>query len=526
MTEMEKPLGDEYDKNESIDFEQISKEQAEYFEAELFDGDQNNAEKTTAVVASFVESCNARGDKPLEQWLGDEFRKYPDLWSGEEELLEATQQVMASTGAFNQSRESLQAYMDTGRSKASWLAREIEKNAALSGSVHVGQYAGGIDQALADATRNAQKMVTRLDGDINRNPNLDGLIAEQHHVDTFNIDAASKGSPYRARVVGSREANSVDIEIVDGNGKVVGQYQSKYGADAEATNGQLKQGDYQGQKPLVPEGQGADVPGSAEVIEADGVKSRPLTKEEAKRLQDKAQQEAESRQYDWNDTNRATIARQIGKQAVIGACIAVGMQGTRILARRFWNKLKGRENPSVNDDLKEFFESALHAGANTAAQVAVSGAVVVAVKNGWLGAALRNTPAGLITNIACVGLQNAKVLYKFGKGELTGEEALDAIGNTTVTTTMAIAGATEGATLGAAIGTVFGPVGTVIGGFVGGVAGGIAGGQIGEVVYEAGKSVAKTAVKAVAYVAQGVGGAVESIGRGISNFASSLLSLW
>lgn len=55
-----------------------------------------------------------------------------------------------------------------------------------------------------------------------------------------------------------------------------------------------------------------------------------------------------------------------------------------------------------------------------------------------------------------MGIQNAKVLYKLGKGELTGEEALDAIGNTTITTTMAIAGATEGATLGAAIGTVLG----------------------------------------------------------------------
>ena len=448
------------------------------------------------------------------------------MWNSEAELLNASQQVMASTAAFNQSRESLQAHMDKGRSKASWLAGEIEKNAALSGSVHVGQYAGRIDQALADATNNARDMVTTLKGDINRSPHLNGLIAEQHHVDTFNIDAVSKGSPYRARVVGSQEANSVDIEIVDGNGNVVGKYQSKYGADADATKELLNRGDYEGQKPLVPKGQGADVPDSTEVIEADGVKSRPLSKEEARQLQEKAQQEAESRQYDWNDTNRATIARQIGKQAVVGACIAVGMQGTRILARRFWNRLNGRENPSANDDLKEFFESSLRAGTNTAAQVAVSGAVVVAVKNGWLGAALRNTPAGLITNIACVGLQNAKVLYKFGKGELTGEEAVDAIGNTTVTTTMAIAGATKGASLGAAIGTVFGPVGTAIGGFVGGVAGGIAGGQIGEVVYEAGKSVARTATRLAVAVLEGAGRAVESVGNGLRNLASSLFSLW
>lgn len=526
MTEMEKPLGEDYDQDNSLDPAQIHQAQAAYLDAELFQGDSNNAEKTTAVITSFVESCKERGEKPLDQWLSNEFRKYPDVWSSETELLTAVQQVITSTTGFNQSSESLQAHMDKGRSKASWLAREIEKNAAVSGSVHVGQYAGRIDQALAEATKNARDMITTLQGEINRSPHLNGLIAEQHHVDTFNVDAVSKGSPYRARVVGSQEANSVDIEIVDGNGNVVGKYQSKYGADAEATKELLNRGDYEGQTPLVPEGQATDVPGSTEVIEAGGVKSQPLSKEEARKLQEKAQQEAESRQYDWNDTNRTTIARQIGKQAVVGACIAVGMQGTRILARRFWNSFRGRENPSASDDLKEFFESSLRTSTNTAAQVAVSGAVVVAVKNGWLGATLRNTPAGLITNIVCVGLQNAKILYKFGKGELTGEEAIDAIGNTTVTTTMAIAGATKGASLGAAIGTLFGPAGIAIGGFVGGVAGGIAGGQIGELVYKAGKSIARTATRVAAVMLEGAGRAIESVGSSLRNLASSLSSLW
>ncbi|MDE1169345.1 MAG: hypothetical protein PW845_29210 [Pseudomonas sp.] len=514
---------DDIANDSEIEFDQVAQRQAVEIEGALFDS-QQDADKTTGVIASFVASCNERGEKPLHDWLGDEFRKYPQLWKNEEELLDTTRQVMRSADNFNRSRESLQTHLDQGRSKASWLAGEIEKNASFAGSVNVGQYAGGIDQALAEATANARRIVTTQAGSINHNPNLNGFIAEQHHVDTFNIDATTKGSPYRARMVNSRDLNSVDIEIIDGNGKVVGKYQSKYGANATETGKQLDRGDYADQERLVPEGHSGEVPNSTEVIEADGVKSRPLSKEEAKARQDKAQQEQESRQYEWKDTNRIDIAKQIGKQAVMGACIAAGLQGTRILARRAWNRLIGRENPSGHDDLKEFFDSSLRATTQTAAQVAVSGAVVVAVKNGWLGAALRNTPAGLITNIACVGLQNAKVLYKLGTGELTQGEALDAIGNTTVTTTMAIAGATEGAALGAAIGTVFGPIGTVVGGFVGGVAGGIAGGQIGEVIYTAGKAVAKTAVKVLASAAQGVGRAVESFGRGLSNLGSSILS--
>lgn len=522
-SDMEKPLGNDYDKDTSLDFDQVAEAQAGRIEGALFDNEEN-AGKTTAVIASFVASANARGEKPLEQWLSDEFRKYPDLWKNEEDLLQTSREVMRSTTAFNDARDSLQLHLDKGRSKASWLAGEIERNAGVSGSVHVGQYAGRIDQALAEATENARKIVTTQGGAISLNPNLDGFIAEQHHVDTFNIDATTKGSPYRARMVNSRDLNSVDIEIVDGNGKVVGKYQSKYGSDANATNRQFENGDYEGQQRLVPEGHGADVVDSTEVIEVDGVKSRPLSKAEAKALQEKAQAEAEARQYEWKDTNRIDIARQIGKQALVGACIGVGLQGVRILGRRAWNSLNGRENPSGQDDLKEFFESSLRAATNTAAQVAVSGAVVVAVKNGWLGTALRHTPAGLITNIACVGLQNAKILYKLGKGELTGEEAMDAIGNTTVTTTMAIAGATKGAAVGAAIGTVFGPIGTAVGGFVGGVAGGIAGSSIGEVVYEAGKTVARTAVKVAARALEGAGRALESVGRGISNFASALLN--
>ena len=72
-------------------------------------------------------------------------------------------------------------------------------------------------------------------------------------------------------MVESRELNSVDIEIIDGNGKVVGEYQSKYGATASETSKQLDRGDYGDQKRLVPEGHSAEVSDSTEVIEVDGV---------------------------------------------------------------------------------------------------------------------------------------------------------------------------------------------------------------------------------------------------------------
>lgn len=248
---------------------------------------------------------------------------------------------------------------------------------------------------------------------------------------------------------------------------------------------------------MVPEGHGKDIDGSVEVIECDGANSKPLSKEKAKELQIQAQQKNEAKQYEWNEVNRVAIAKQIGKQALIGACITAGMQGTRILARRVWNNLTGKTNPSESEDLKEFFESSIKSATHVGVQVAVSGGVVIAAKNGWLGKGLKKTPAGLIANIVYVGLENAKILHKLNKGELTKEEALDAMGQTTTATVAAIVCATQGAALGAQLGIPCGPVGIAIGGFVGGVVGGMAGSSIGQAVYAGGKVIVKTAANAL-----------------------------
>ncbi|MCS5854374.1 hypothetical protein LNO23_00245 [Klebsiella pneumoniae subsp. pneumoniae] len=60
---------------------------------------------------------------------------------------------------------------------------------------------------------------------MNQQLNLDGFIAEQHHADTFNLDAVAKGSEYRAEVLkpksgGTYGKNSVDVVIRDGEGKL------------------------------------------------------------------------------------------------------------------------------------------------------------------------------------------------------------------------------------------------------------------------------------------------------------------
>ena len=225
--------------------------------------------------------------------------------------------------------------------------------------------------------------VFNADGSINQNPNLDGLMAEQHHAGTFNIDAATKESDLHARALESNGKNSVDLQVYDKDGKVVKRYQSKYGKDAEASEQYFEHGDYRGQRKMVPDGQAEEIPGSTDHMDAGGVQSKPLSKGEAKRMQERAQKEGEIQQYEWNDANKVAITKAIGKKAAIAGVLAVGFQGARIAGRRFWNWITGKPNQSIDEDMKEFVASSIQSAGGTGLAVATTGGITVAVKNGW-----------------------------------------------------------------------------------------------------------------------------------------------
>ena len=478
-------------------------------------GGEENARAATRLIARFVASWEQhKHDKELERWLAEELRQFSGIWASEAAADATAREIVTAVEQANANKASLHAHLNSGQSKASWIAGAIEQGAAATGATNVGTYAARIESTLEAANASILDTVQTQSGAVSMSPNLDGFIAEQHHVDTFNLDAAAKGSPLRAKVLSPEQGqpfrkNSVDVGIYDGGGKLVRRYQAKYGKDAGATRSLFAEGDYRGQRKLVPSDQKSDIPGSTDAIGEGGVRSTPLTKAEAKQRQEQAQLDREARQYDWNDINRIEIAKSIAKQALASAALATGFQGARIAARRIWNYIAGKDNPPASADLREFFQSSVGSAGHVGAQVAVSGAAVVAARNGWIKV-LQTTPVGRIANIVYVGMENAKVLYKFAKGELSGEEALDAMGNTTSSAIGALAGAAKGATLG----WVGGPVGI----FVGGVVGGMAGSKIGQAVYEGGKVIVKTAAKVVSTVTEGAVQAIKAVGRALNPF--------
>ena len=485
-------------------------------------GNEDDARSTARLIAHFVTAWNERRQEPPEVWLADELRRFPGIWNDEREIESAAREIVAGIDQANASKQSLHAHLEAGKSKPSWIADAIERGAAAAGTTNTGDYAANIETALERANDGMLRTVQTQSGNVSMATNLDGFIAEQHHADTFNLDAAAKSSSLRAEVLAPEPGeafgkNSVDIGIYDGP-KLVRRYQSKFGKDSSATRKLFEEGDYRGQRKLVPSGQEGEVPGAADTIEMDGVRSRPLTKEQAKARQEEFQRsgrarEGRDRSYDWNDISRIEIAKALGKQALISAAVSTGLQGARILARRAWNWLRDVENPPSSEDLREFFDSSIRSAKHIGVQVAVSGAVMVAVKQGLIKG-LRSTPPGTIANIVYVGMENAKVMYKFAKGELSAEEALDTAGNTTCSAVGSLAGAAKGAALGAMLSGPFAPVG----GFVGGMVGAMAGSKIGEAVHEAHKVIAKTATKVVRTIYEGTVEAARTFARALNPF--------
>ena len=491
--------------------------------AQRVDVTPEGAKNTRELIGSFIRSYKDKSsDLSNKAWLCHEFAKYPDIWRTEEELRKTASEIVDQVEVFRSAKQELIQHHNRGLSTTNWLAGKIEQGVTSDGTVNLGAYATEIDRVIESANKSNIDLLYRNDGQLNQQFNLDGFIAEQHHVDTFNLDAVVKGSQYRAEVLQPKLGevygkNSVDIVIRDGEGKIVRRYQAKYGADADATEAMLKKGDYRGQRKLVPKGQSEYIPDSTDKIEIDGVESKPLSKQEAKERQRKAQENAESKEYDWNETSRFDIAKSISKKAQGAALLSVGFQGARILGRRIWNGITGKENNSVDEDLQEFVQSSLESATASGLAVAVTGGITVAVKSGWLGNALKSTPAGRIANAVCIGIENAKILYKYAMGEINGEEALDQAGNATCSLVGGLAGGTKGASVGAALGTVLGPVGTAIGGIVGGVVGGIAGSTIGDAIYEGGKEIVTTVVDGVKNIGSAIGSGISTIGRGFAS---------
>jgi hypothetical protein len=447
---------------------------------------EENNQKTKETILSLVGSYSHKDGKTTDaEWLSEEFDKFPSIWKNEEERLETARTIVEAVNRYEAEKQKLADYRKKGISSESYLKTAIETGAKAQGIIDFGKYAAEIDIPLNQVNSDNITTLYNMNDVVNQQQSHASFIVEKHHVTTFNLDAAAKGRNCQAKILSSANShNSVDVVITDENGRIVRKYLAKSGSDAKTTNDLFEKGDYQGQTKLVPKGQSNEIEGSTEFIEYDGIKSEHLSIQQAKEKLLKIQEAQEAKQYEWNKVNGKAIAKNIGQKAFMAALLAVGFQGTSIIGRRIWNTVTNKKNQTIAEDAKVFVESAIKSGITAGLTVAVTGAIVTAIKSGWLGEILKATPVSFISNAVCNGTDIAKITYSYANGQITCQEALNKVGDTTISFIGSLALGAKGVTVGAIVGSVFGPIGTIIGGIAGGLVGSIAGSAIGNSAWD------------------------------------------
>ena len=176
------------------------------------------------IVEDFVKSYSANPTASVESWLIPKMQEQLPERS-HEEIVAMVDEIVVTIKVSEEMKASLEKAIDSGRSKESWFASEAKKATSAMSTQEAAKYLTNLDMALQQANESLYRTITTQAGTVSQNPRLDGFIAEQYHAQTFNMNAEATGSPYRAKVLEANgngyAKNSVDIVIVDGEGKVV-----------------------------------------------------------------------------------------------------------------------------------------------------------------------------------------------------------------------------------------------------------------------------------------------------------------
>ena len=455
-----------------------------------------------------------------EDWLCQRFlAELPDM--DEKEARSISRETLAAIKEYDQNLASLKAARTQGATTEEWFADKSREAAAGITAIEFGRRMEELGDVLNEANAQIYRTVTTQDGAISQQLNLDGFLAEQHAVNSFNSAAKLEGCPFHAEVCAPEAGqtygkNSFDVVIRGEGGQIVHQYQFKYGQDANATIQMLKRGNYNNQTLVVPpeqvEAVQAAFPGKTVVSQIGGtekvpVASTPLSKAGAKAMQEEIQSTGEVTELDWNSYDNRMLGKYVGR-----AAMTAGIQGA-VLGAGF--SLAARLAADEPVEAEDVVTDALRTGADATVKAAAAGALTVAARRGLLSAIAPITEVVPLTHLACVAVENVKTLVRAAAGEMTAGEALDQMGCNTAAMYYGMCGGTAGAAIGAlALGWL--PIaGPVIGGVVGGVVGYTAGSEFGRSVYNAAKNAAKAAVKTVKKMAEGAKKVFGKLSRGL-----------
>lgn len=460
-----------------------------------------------------------------EEWLEQLFQTELSGIVSEEEAKQDAKGIVSGINEYDGNLVSVNEAAENGISKERWLADKVSLGVSAAAVNEYGQVLKSMDDMLYHGNMKMAEALSRSsDGHIMMSPNLDGNIAEHMIAKTAEFSAGLQGKNIKVEVREAYTANSVDVRAKNLDTGEWQNYQLKFGKDAKATIRLIERGNYNNQRIVVPTEQLEEVQeyfrakGSNKTItdhiDAWGAKGMKFTKEKMKEIQLAAQKDNAAPVMDYNQYQTKDLAMSIGKNAaVFGLQSAAITTGLNVASKIFKGEI-------VEPD--ELVETAIKTGADTSVKVVAAGTLEVAVRKGIIRLIPKGTAAGVIANIACVGIENLKILAKVASGKLSVTKGIDRMGRTTVAMAGGLAGAAKGLAVGKAAGAVLaacipviGPPLGVAAGLVGGMVGYFGGSKLGDAVYSAGKSVAKI-VKSVAKTAwEGL----KKVGKGLVSVA-------
>ncbi len=464
-----------------------------------------------------------------EQWLEQIFKEELPEISAEEAKADA-EEIITSITIYDENLKAVNDAADKGVSKESWLADKIQEASVGMAVNEYGQHLQNIDNILYQKNAELAEALRRsADGHIKMSPNLDGNIAENLIAKTTELSASLQGKNIKVEVRDVFTPNSVDVRATNLKTGKYQNYQLKFGKDAKATIELIERGNYNNQQIIVPTEQLDEIQahfkakGSQKTIsdhiDAWGAKGKKFTKQEMKNLQLAAQEDGIMPSMDYSHYQTKELALSIGKNAGTMALQAAAVTTGITVASKMMN------GESV--DPEELIEVAIKTGADTSIKTVTAGVLQIAIRKGIIKFIPKGTPAGVIANIACVGIENIKILAKIASGELSVTKGLDQMGRTTASMTVGLWAMSEGTAIGTSLGVslmwipVIGPAMPVITGFIGGTVGYFAGSKVGEEIYNAGKRLAISAK----IVAKSVWGGLKKVGKSLTKTMKSPLKV-
>ena len=470
-----------------------------------------------------IKECNVTDKEWLKNHLKQELPQITD----EESEVESCE-IIDAIERFHNNLSSINKSAHKGISKELWLADKLQEVAVGMSINEYGKTLQSIDDFLYQKNNEIHEALLRSsDGEIKMSRNLDGNIAENMIAKSTELSGFLQGKNIKVEVRDVYTPNSVDVRAINLDTGEYQNYQLKFGKNAKATIELIERGNYNNQQIIVPTEQLKEVQayfknkGSNKIIkdhiDAWGAIGKKFTKDTMKEFQIAAQEDGIMPSMGYNHYQAKDLAMSIGKNAgVMGlqsAAVSTGLNMAYLIV----------QGEKINSE--EMVEIAITTGADTGIKVVTAGALQVAIRKGVISIIPKMTPAGIIANIACVGIENVKILNKIACGELSITRGLDQMGRVTTSMVGGLIAMGKGALLGVRLTALIPVIGvpmSVVSGFVGGIIGYFGGSKIGDAVYNAGKKVCNVAKSVASSAWHGLKSAGRSIVSGVKKGLSKI----